>query len=100
MTQSNCDYDLAGDYMDKNRQCLWDRIAELADAKATTLMRDYSKDSSMYLHGRLLMAVLRGWRHGLKSTLPEDFEPFLSTVSRESDPEFQEYLRLRKKFEK
>lgn len=95
---SNCDYDLPSDFVEKNRQCLFDRIAELAEAHGRNLA-DNSCDDSNRNAGRIFLAVLRGWRHGLKGTVPPDFEQFVGRISRESDPDWDEYVRLHRKFD-
>lgn len=47
-----------------------------------------------------LATHLEIWKAGLKQAIPKQFEPYLEKASRNIDPEYLEYCRLREKFEK
>jgi hypothetical protein len=49
---------------------------------------------------RILESQVEYFRYGLEGTLPPAWHKYEKQVSQEADPEYQEYLRLQKKFNK
>lgn len=47
---------------------------------------------------RRLVSELKAWCRGLDGELPEEFREDCVTITKEEDPEYAEYLRLREKF--
>ena len=48
---------------------------------------------------RALIERLKAWCDGLDGQLPDDFQQDCVAIQKEEDPEYEEYLRLQKKFE-
>jgi hypothetical protein len=47
-----------------------------------------------------LFAEFSAWRAGLQRVPPDSWKYIVEEIDRKEDPEYQEYLRLKKKFDK